>query len=48
MTINYQNTFDFITSLMYLCAPISLLFALTGKVTNSFVSFVRGDRRVNL
>lgn len=48
MDVNYQNVLDFIVKLMYVVGPIAILFALTGKITNIFLDFVEGKRRVNL
>lgn len=48
MLVNYSNVIDFITQFMYVMAPISVVFALVGKVTTWFVGFVSGDRRVTL
>lgn len=46
--VNYQNILDFITSSMYIVAPIAIIFVLCESVANLFTSFVRGDRRVKL
>ena len=46
--INYQNIVDFITQFMYVLAPIALVFVLVEIITNFFLSFIRGDRRVKL
>lgn len=48
MVINYQNILDFITQFMYILAPVALIFVLVELLTNFFISFVRGDRRVKL
>lgn len=48
MTIDYQNIADFLTTFMYVLAPIAILFSLVEVITNTFISFIRGDRRVKL
>lgn len=48
MDINYQVIINFLTQFMYVLAPISVIFVLVEIVTNMFMSFVRGDRRVKL
>lgn len=48
MSINYSNIIDFITQFMYVVAPISIAFALVGKITTWFIDFVSGSRRVSL
>lgn len=46
--IDYQNIVDFITTFMYILAPISVLFVVVEVSTNMLISFIRGDRRVKL
>ena len=46
--VNYQNILDFITSSMYIVAPVTIIFVLCESIANLFTSFVRGDRRVKL
>lgn len=48
MDINYQPILDLITQLMYVLAPIVIIFVLVEISTNYFVSLVRGDRKVRL
>lgn len=45
--LNYQNIIDFITSLMYVIAPIAIAFVVVDIITNFFLSFI-GGRRVKL
>ena len=44
---NYQNVIDFITTLMYIVAPISIAFVVIDSITNFFLDFI-GGRRVKL
>lgn len=46
--INYQNVVDFTTQLFYIAGPIAIVFVIVEKSTNMLISFIRGDRRVNL
>ena len=46
--LDYQNVVDFITSYMYILAPIAVIFVIAEISTNFFLSFIRGDRRVKL
>lgn len=48
MSIDYQNVVDFITTFMYILAPITISFVVVEISTNFFLSFLRGDRRVKL
>lgn len=48
MDINYQEIINFLTQYFYVCGPIAIIFAICGTLANTFVSFVRGDRRVRL
>lgn len=46
--VDYQNMVDFITQLMYVLSPIVIVFVIVSIITNYFLSFIRGDRRVKL
>lgn len=46
--LDYQNVVDFVTSYMYVLAPIAVIFTIAEIATNFFISFIRGDRRVKL
>lgn len=48
MEVNYQEMINFITQLMYILSPIVISFVVCEVITNGFISFVRGDRRVKL
>ena len=48
MEINYQEVINFVTQYFYICGPVAIVFALCGKLADTFISFVRGDRRVRL
>ena len=48
MSIDYTNIMNFVTQFMYVVAPISIVLALVSKITNWFLDFVTGNRRVNL
>lgn len=48
MTIDYQIIIDMIANMGIVVFPIALLFVIVGKITQAFLSFVRGDRRVKL
>lgn len=48
MTINYQIIVDMIANIGIIVFPIALIFVIVGKITQAFISFVRGDRRVKL
>ena len=48
MTINYQIIVDMIANMGIVVFPIALIFVIVGKITQAFISFVRGDRRVKL
>lgn len=48
MEVNYQEILNFLTQFFYVIGPISVLFVIVEVVTNLFLSFVRGDRRVKL
>jgi hypothetical protein len=45
---DYQVVIDFITHYFYIVAPIAIIFTIVEIVTNFFLSFIRGDRRVKL
>lgn len=45
--LDYQNIIDYITTLMYIVAPIAIAFAIVSIITNFFLSFIEG-RRVKL
>lgn len=45
--LEYQNVIDFITSLLYIIAPISIAFIVVERITNFFLDFIEG-KRVNL
>lgn len=46
--VDYQNVIDYITQLMYVLSPIAIAFVIISIITNYFLSFIRGDRRVKL
>lgn len=48
MEVNYQEILNFLTQFFYVIGPIAVSFSLVEVVTNLFLSFVRGDRRVKL
>ena len=48
MEVNYQEILNFLTQFFYVIGPIAVLFVIVEVVTNLFLSFVRGDRRVKL
>ena len=48
MEVNYQEILNFLTQFCYVIGPIAVLFVIVEVVTNLFLSFVRGDRRVKL
>lgn len=48
MEINYQEILNFLTQYFYVIGPVALLFVVVEIITNLFLSFVRGDRRVKL
>ena len=48
MEVNYQEVINFITQLMYVTAPIAIVFVICGNITNAVISFVRGDKVVRL
>lgn len=48
MEVNYQEILNFLTQFFYVICPIAVLFVIVEVVTNLFLSFVRGDRRVKL
>lgn len=48
MDINYQEILNFLVQFMYISAPIAIIFAVFGKITEFFISFVRGDKEVKL
>lgn len=48
MLIDYTNIINFITQFMYTAGPIAITLALVTKITNWFLDFVSGDRRVRL
>lgn len=48
MEVNYQIIVDLIANMGILVFPIALIFVICGKISNSFLSFVSGDRRVRL
>ena len=48
MDINYQEIINFLTQYFYVCGHIAIIFAICVTLANTFVSFVRGDRRVRL
>lgn len=46
--LDYQNVVDFITAYMYVLAPIAVIIKIVEISTNFFLSFIGGQRRVNL
>lgn len=48
MEVNYQVIVDMIANMGIIVFPIALIFVIVGKITQAFISFVRGDRRVKL
>ena len=48
MTIDYQVIVNMIANMGIIVFPIALIFVVIGKITQAFISFVRGDRRVKL
>ena len=48
MTIDYQVIVNMIANMGIIVFPIALIFVIVGKITQAFISFVRGDRRVKL
>lgn len=45
--LDYQNIIDFITTLMYVIAPIAIAFVVIEAISNFFLDFI-GGRRVKL
>lgn len=48
MTIDYQVIIDMIANIGIIVFPIALIFVICGKLVQTFLSFVRGDKRVKL
>ena len=42
--LDYQNVIDYITSLMYVIAPIAIAFVVVEIITNFFLDFIGGKR----
>ena len=48
INVNYQVIMEFITQFMYIVGPIAIIFVIIARITNFFIEFVRGDRRIKL
>lgn len=48
MDVNYQEVVNFLVQLMYVTAPIAVVFIICGKITTMFMSFIAGDKEVKL
>ena len=48
MEINYQVIVDMIANMGIIVFPIALMFVISSKLVNTFISFVKGDKRVKL
>lgn len=46
--IDYQSIVDVVGQIMLISVPISMLFAVSGKLANALISMVTGERRVKL
>ena len=46
--LDLQTQVDYITQVMYIVTPIIIIFLIVTKITNWFMDFVNGNRRVKL
>lgn len=48
MSVDYTKVFDLVVNILTISFPFALIFTICGKLVNTLLSFISGDRRVKL